>query len=82
MMTGASSRRSVAKIGMCICVLRLGVAGIRFLLTMQSYGKIPDPAISDVRQMQETCAGGFYLELTLPHIHPIHNLRPMTTSSQ
>ena len=65
MMTGASSRRSVAKTGMCIYVLRLGVAEIRFLLTMQSYGKIPDPAISDVRQMQVICAVGINLGGTL-----------------
>ena len=82
MMTGASSRRSVAKMGICICVLRLGVARIRFLLTMQNFGKNPNSAISYVRQMQLICVGEFYLERTLPYIHPIYNLGPMTTSLQ
>ena len=36
---------------MVVYVLRLGVAGIRFLLTMQSYGKILNRAISIVREM-------------------------------
>ena len=67
---------------MVVYVLRLGVARIRFLLTMQSYCKNLDSAISDVRQMQVMWAGGFYLERTLLHIHPIHNLKPKTTSSQ
>ena len=75
-----SSLKGPGQMIMVVYVLRLGVARIRFLLTMQSYGKIPDPAISDVRQMQGICAGGFYLERTLPHIHPIHSLGPMTTS--
>ena len=57
---------------MVVYVLRLGVARIRFLLTMQSYGKIPDPTISDVRQMQGICAVGILLG-TYASAHTSHS---------